>query len=442
MLHGHTKIELKNEKTGEVQVVEKDNMVTNAVANILKAWGAYTYMTNSISSGSPLDNILPLSSKGMGGILCFEDVLDENVDNMAVPVYSNKIIAFANSSTTISSNTRKGQKNLTESIALENGYKFVYDFGTDKGNGQISAIAISSNSYCTSLTPNTIGTFSKNANPTISGFSSLSELIYGIVSYDLSTDIVTCLYTIDVDKVRYSKMRANFKSFGINDTEMNGHILSSQEISIVGETDITQNLIWKEGEDDYYYGVYVTATGNLYIRRINKNTLKYDESFKINITSSIIKSYLKPVSKNSSTCWFEIMGNYIYFCCYLNSYTNFVRVNMKDTSDIIYNRVNKQLISNAYMYMCRHKDYIAGNGYILKPDLTYINASYFWSFDNCINPVASDYPIYILYNSYGRLNVNIYNDYLATINNLDTPVIKTSEQSMKITYTITEVEDE
>lgn len=31
-----------------------------------------------------------------------------------------------------------------------------------------------------------------------------------------------------------------------------------------------------------------------------------------------------------------------------------------------------------------------------------------------------------------------YTPYLATINNLDTPVIKTADKTMKITYTITE----
>lgn len=35
-------------------------------------------------------------------------------------------------------------------------------------------------------------------------------------------------------------------------------------------------------------------------------------------------------------------------------------------------------------------------------------------------------------------DVYLYTPYLATINNLDTPVIKTADKTMKITYTITE----
>lgn len=45
---------------------------------------------------------------------------------------------------------------------------------------------------------------------------------------------------------------------------------------------------------------------------------------------------------------------------------------------------------------------------------------------------------------YGRIEYHYAIDtrYLATINNLETPITKTPDQAMKITYTITEVEDE
>ena len=36
-IHGHTKIELTNQTTGEVETIEKDNIVTNAVSQIFKS---------------------------------------------------------------------------------------------------------------------------------------------------------------------------------------------------------------------------------------------------------------------------------------------------------------------------------------------------------------------------------------------------------------------
>ena len=38
-LHGHTRIELTDVATGAVEVVEKDNIITNAVAQIFNGYG-------------------------------------------------------------------------------------------------------------------------------------------------------------------------------------------------------------------------------------------------------------------------------------------------------------------------------------------------------------------------------------------------------------------
>ena len=37
-IHGHTKIELTSQTTGEVETIEKDNIVTNAVSQIFNAF--------------------------------------------------------------------------------------------------------------------------------------------------------------------------------------------------------------------------------------------------------------------------------------------------------------------------------------------------------------------------------------------------------------------
>ena len=49
-----------------------------------------------------------------------------------------------------------------------------------------------------------------------------------------------------------------------------------------------------------------------------------------------------------------------------------------------------------------------------------------------------------VYSHYGYRNYKdlyLYTPYLATINNLDTPVIKTADKTMKITYTLTETKE-
>ena len=45
------------------------------------------------------------------------------------------------------------------------------------------------------------------------------------------------------------------------------------------------------------------------------------------------------------------------------------------------------------------------------------------------------------YGYHFRKELYLYTPYLATINNLSTPVIKTADKTMKVTYTLTETEE-
>lgn len=80
-LKGTTKIELTNVKTGEKEVIEKDNLVTNAVASILDnpfAWQLKSTYSNQYFAA----NILPLCPNLFGGILLYQDSIPENVDQL------------------------------------------------------------------------------------------------------------------------------------------------------------------------------------------------------------------------------------------------------------------------------------------------------------------------------------------------------------------------
>ena len=64
-LHGHAKIELTNVKTGEVQTIEHDNIVTNAILNQLN----YMYYNKDTINSE----YLPLYDKVFNGILLFKE---------------------------------------------------------------------------------------------------------------------------------------------------------------------------------------------------------------------------------------------------------------------------------------------------------------------------------------------------------------------------------
>ena len=53
-------------------------------------------------------------------------------------------VAYASNNVNSTANTARGSMNLTESKALENGYKFVWEFTPSQGNGTIAAAALTS----------------------------------------------------------------------------------------------------------------------------------------------------------------------------------------------------------------------------------------------------------------------------------------------------------
>ena len=141
MLKGHAKIELKNEKTGKLDVIEHDNMITNGLNNIL-AIATSMFSTEDLNS-----QYFPLNNKGMGGLLLFQNTLDESADNTLIPLEENNpLIGYASNDVNSGTDTKRGSRNLTESIKLDNGYKFVWDFTTSQANGQISALALTHSS--------------------------------------------------------------------------------------------------------------------------------------------------------------------------------------------------------------------------------------------------------------------------------------------------------
>lgn len=50
-IHGHTKIELTSQTTGEVETIEKDNIVTNAVSQIFNAFNGMALLREANANG-------------------------------------------------------------------------------------------------------------------------------------------------------------------------------------------------------------------------------------------------------------------------------------------------------------------------------------------------------------------------------------------------------
>ena len=79
----------------------------------------------------------------IGGILLFSEALAED-EELLYESSDNLPVAYASNNVNSTANLARGSLNLTESMALSNGYKFVWEFTPNQGNGTIAAVALTS----------------------------------------------------------------------------------------------------------------------------------------------------------------------------------------------------------------------------------------------------------------------------------------------------------
>lgn len=144
-LKGIATIQLFDAKTGELQQeVREENMITNVIEEVLNP-------PDYFSSGLDIDedrSIRMVNRKNsilnnfFNGVLIFEKPIEENVKNVMAP-FDNMEIGHAGDTTSVNYD-HQGSYNTNESGNIENGYRRVWDFGTDRANGTISCVCLTS----------------------------------------------------------------------------------------------------------------------------------------------------------------------------------------------------------------------------------------------------------------------------------------------------------
>ena len=87
-IHGHTKIELTSQTTGEVETIEKDNIVTNAVSQIFNAFNGMALLREANANGeygSTSDKSWELLESLYGGILLYDTALGSDPNTLFAP---------------------------------------------------------------------------------------------------------------------------------------------------------------------------------------------------------------------------------------------------------------------------------------------------------------------------------------------------------------------
>lgn len=139
-LHGHTKIELTDVNTGEVEIYEDDNMVTDALNSFFWSQGVFVNDYLSESKWYYNGNIL---NQFTGGLLLFDKPLPENPE-ITVPVSDTILTGRGYLSVYNGLDGTIGSYNSNESALLYDGagVKRVWDFSTSQGNGDIQSVCL------------------------------------------------------------------------------------------------------------------------------------------------------------------------------------------------------------------------------------------------------------------------------------------------------------
>lgn len=438
-MKGHLKIELKDVNTGEVEKHEEDNMVTDAIANLLGIAAIGAAMDTSNSYYRLPYYLIPFSQKGLGGIFLFDGTLDERKDNYHFPM-DVKLTGCAGRVANTSSKLI-GSYNSTESHSNDNGYTSVWDFGTSQANGTIASLSLTN--------------YLAGENPYFNTHKSEG-------SY--STDSTSPILVYDSDKgIAYLYRSGKFykKKIFTNIIRANTPDFSTEEVVFDFNFSNSYYYDWTicNGYDGYVYAINCKETSSkksvtFNIRRVKVSDFSFTEedtlTFQIDNVTCAKTSYTSS-GLNMSHC---VSKGYFYFRSY-DCYTLY-KVNLSNTVDVkeinfgdevgvtqIFPKYNGGLYADFIFYVytssgTKTKRYSPGwiniNGdFAYNEDSTY--NSEFTTSSYCA--FEGDNLTYLSGTGEGS-NYSIFINYLGTICNLASPVTKTSAQTMKITYTLTD----
>lgn len=458
-IKGKAVIELKDTRTGEVEIMEEENMVTNAVQRLFSDNIEGMFFNVGGSGGADWsDYHLPICPNAIGGILLFSDALVEDENNIYAPS-ANHCVGYASNNANPTANVMRGSLNLTESGKIDRGYKFVWDFATSQGNGTISAVALTHKRggigyYGDTYDAGNRWIQMKNTSVGLDGVD--ANRIIDVVEVNFEGNYIVAISRKSSNEIVVTKSRKCFRDIGLlfNLQENTTEILDEQVL--VPETFIGSDYFdFHDGEDGYWYGFMGDSNsgGNATVRwlKIKKSDYSFSEgTWTLNNVHTQSMGYRSGYGGwPNRSVYHAVMNGYLYLMSYEK--TGVYKVNLNNPADVTllkFGFTSNYSGGNNYgtVQMWRMGDRVAGSDFIINSDDT-VQKTVNNRDLNCIcTPIFPYGPYGMSFGRYFYSSMSVYKTlwvltpYLATINNLATSVIKTADKTMKITYTLTETD--
>lgn len=466
MMQGKTKIELTDVHTKEVETIEEENMVTNALRYIFNPLGYIK--AGSVMYGPEYVNYYETLT---GGLLLLNKSIAENADNIFLGTDVGLTGCAVYKKQNSSDQGLRGNYNTTESeIDLENRrIKYVYDFDTAEGNGTIAAVALThayggySNRGCVAdpisgaypffkklgdgllrLCGNNakIGAYDRTAS-----FTTYGTDCHWIFLIDAEKDMVYYFTLMNSTTIRIRGYRANINTVSLFDTPSTSRVL-------LFEKTVTCTTAFNM---QYFTYNYEEETEKLFITFGTSYTISKNGSFsivEIDIANDYaVKQYAMTNTTGVSLRMFYdkydtlCFGGYIYLMS-ASAPRNIYREEIGNSANVqkietevrecypAFAKDNRVYFEDAQLYSSAAKLYVVEtDSFTLK-----------YPESNCLAddshrqfvPIKGVPMTYFATGGTYDGTFVFRTDYLATINNLANSVVKTADKTMKVTYTLTE----
>ena len=485
-IHGHTTIIL-TDKDGNESMVEDDNMQTNALEEYFRNCGFMNY---------PNANLSELVPQLLGGIMGLDTALSEDATVITVPAGVEMVFNGSILSSSVDPNALElGQYVESQSGWQDDGsYVETYDYSMEQGNckhgksiacvcltGREYGLAGEGNSKSLGVRSSKVGI--TNLQGTMTSFGGYAGTIFG---HDLENSIC---YGLDLSSRTEGTLTLRKYNIPVSNLNLKGttsvpFCYEETEIDISSDTDLknasveilTQAcagkcLIWDmpiRTDSGYGPNKYWGSSFTQHLWTVEADGTITKETVLNTTGVSEIQGLGAAYFLSDKWCIFPKTvtapsPNYAYWQQKTTTEYLYVWDRENDTMVEIENPYGSMAVNLSAMYQDSRIDYrnnmatqgkwqllrsVDGKAHIVGADqatayvVDCVNQTLYPTNAN-FGYIGDRYPISGLVEQYGR-GVNLYRDqgYIATINNLATPVVKDNTRTMRVIYRLTFEEEE
>lgn len=445
ILRGKATITLKDATTGRItEQVEHKNFFTSALDSAFNGcpFGLDSYGKSAVAINSyPNTNdyrMTPITDILLGGVMCFPESLGDSLDDYYPSLADNPPTAYASKASYQITDSKQGTFDGVASGDLANGYRFVYNWGSSGGNGRISSVALSHRDcymYYTDAQEMLFPHCKRDGVDQGRGFTGDFALrTAGAYTNAVAMSNKTALF-VDLDGYMRKVMCYDITPFNINmkrNYSVGFNRASDTTLWTFDTSSIVNFAVSWQYHEGYYWGVIKSANGASAVKIV-----KIDEISGETTTSDY--TWNTPQATNSNNAHFAIKDGYLYMSATVAG--KIYKCSLSNVADVT--EISCSSVANEAIYTSDFHDNIYGRNFLINNDVVVNHTAVNQNIGgiNGSNQIIYHNGVWVVSTSQVRSYLHmaqILAPYCATKNNLESPITKTADKQMVITYTVTQ----